>query len=172
MILKFIMLSGEKDGFLREYEVPQDMNLIDFHNFLSGSLNYDETAMVSFFSADPGWNKLREFTLVNMDAGDGEESPLPMSEVSVGQAAPQKNDRLLYVFDMFGDRAMFLEMVGALKPEHGVMYPRVATAHGEPPVQFDAADFGGDDIEGLSVFDEALGEFGSFEGDDFYEDEF
>lgn len=169
MILKFIMLSGEKEGFVREYEVPQDMSLADFHNFISASLNYDETAMVSFFSADPAWHKLREFTLLDMGAGDEEGAPLPMSEVSVFQAAPEKHDRLLYVYDLFGDRSMFVEMVGAAKPEEGAMYPRVVSARGEPPVQFSDTGFGDDD--GLSIFDEALGEFGAFEGDELYDED-
>lgn len=35
MIFKFRMLSDENDGFIREYEVPYDMNLLDFNDFIA-----------------------------------------------------------------------------------------------------------------------------------------
>ena len=79
MILKFRMLSDENDNFVRDFEVSHEMTLADFHNFIIESLGYDQ-CMASFFVADNHWNRLREFTL--MDMGDGEmmeEAPMSMA---------------------------------------------------------------------------------------------
>ena len=34
MVFRFRMLSDENDNFVRDYEVPYDMTLLDFHNFI------------------------------------------------------------------------------------------------------------------------------------------
>ena len=51
MVFRFRMLSDENDNFVRDYEVPYDMTLLDFHNFILRSLEYEE-CMASFFTAD------------------------------------------------------------------------------------------------------------------------
>jgi hypothetical protein len=51
MVFKFRMLSDENDHFVRDYEVPYDMTLLGFHEFITRSLGYEE-GMSSFFTAD------------------------------------------------------------------------------------------------------------------------
>ena len=139
MVFRFRMLSDENDNFVRDYEVPYDMTLLDFHNFILRSLEYEE-CMASFFTADERWEKLREF------------------------------DRLIYLFDMFGDRAYFLELTGAYEMPKDGSYPREIYAQADAPDQYDpskTATAG----EG-SIFDEVMGEFNDFEGDDNYDDEY
>ena len=103
MVFKFRMLSDENDHFVRDYEVPYDMTLLGFHEFITRSLGYEE-GMSSFFTADKQWNRLREFTL--MDMGDNsEDAPLPMADITLGQLIHNNRDRLIYQFDLMGDRA-------------------------------------------------------------------
>lgn len=172
MIFKFRMLSDENDGFLREYEVPYDMNLLDFNNFICGDLKYDSSAMSSFFTSDAGWNKLDEFTLMDM-CMDEESGTRQMSSVSLGQIIHHNRDRLIYVFDMFGDRAYYLELTEAKKQEDGMQYPRVAASKAEPSDQFDAS--AENNVHG-SIFDEVMEEFDDFGGfgsdDDYSDDEY
>lgn len=164
MIFKFRMLSDESDHFVRDYEVPYHMTLLSFHEFIRDSLGYEES-MVSFFTADERWEKKREFTLIDM--GDGSENaPLPMAETTLGQILHRNRDRLIYLFDMFADRAYYLELTGALEGEKGVSYPREVFAHGGAPDQFDPT---ATEDEG-SIFDEMMGDFKEFEGDERYDD--
>lgn len=51
--------------------------------------------------------KLREFTRMDMDDG-AEDAPLAMEKVTLGQIIHNNRDRLIYLFDIFGDRAYFL----------------------------------------------------------------
>lgn len=174
MIFKFRMLSDEAEDFVRDYEVPYDMNLADFHTYLRESVGYNPAEVASIFTSDAEWEKLREFTSVDMgleaqDAIDDEEfaMPVPMERVTLGQIIHEKFDRLIYVFDIFAERQFFIELLEAKFPEDGVTYPRIVAAEGKPPLQCRS----GKEPAERSVFDEAMDEFGEFEGDDSYDDE-
>ena len=77
MIFQFRMLCDEDDYFLREYEVPYDMTLAAFRDFINKDLQYRPEELTSFFTADDRWNKLQEFTAMDgvgrgtVAAGDG-----------------------------------------------------------------------------------------------------
>ena len=111
MVFRFRMLSDENDRFVRDYEVMYDMTLLDFHNFILSSLEY-EPCMASFFTADDRWEKKREFTLMDMNDGSA-DAPETMERVRLGQIIHNNRDRLIYLFDLFGDRAYYLELTGA-----------------------------------------------------------
>lgn len=165
MVFRFRMLSDENDRFVRDYEVLYDMTLLEFHEFLLRSLEYEE-CMVSFFTADDRWNKLREFTLMDMG---GESGPEPMDRVTLGQIVHGNRDRLIYLFDMFGDRAYYLELIGAVEVQEGAKYPREIFARAEVPDQYDPTKTNADEDDG-SIFDEVMDDFREFEGDDGYDE--
>lgn len=170
MIFKFRMLSDEAEEFVRDYEVRYDMNLADFHAYLRDSVGYSDAEMASIFTSDAEWEKLREFTSVDMglDAEDDSFSvPLPMERVALGQIMHEKFGRLIYVFDLLNERQFFIELLETKFPEEGAQYPRIVTEEGEPPIQCIP---GAMPVE-ASIFDEAMDEFGEFEGDDSYDDE-
>ena len=162
------MLSDENDRFVRDYEVMYDMTLLDFHEFLLEALEY-EPCMASFFTADNRWEKLREFTLMDMGEG-GSDAPEAMDQVTLGQVIHHLRDRLIYLFDLFGDRAYYLELTGAYEADAEGYYPREIYAVAEVPDQYDPSKTVVDD-EG-SIFDDVMSEFGDFEGDDDYDDEY
>lgn len=167
MIFRFRMLSDENDRFVRDYEVQYDTTLLDFHRFILSSLEYEE-CMASFFTADDRWEKQREFTC--MDMGEGEGAPESMERVTLGQIIHNSRDRLIYLFDLFGDRAYYLELTGTYEAEKGASYPREIFAQAEVPDQYDPSRNRGDD-EG-SIFDDMMSDFSDFEGDDNYDDEY
>ena len=166
MVLQFRMLSDENDNFVRDYEVMYDMSLFDFHKFILESLGYDD-CMASFFTADVRWEKLHEFTAGDM--GGDSESTSAMGETTLGQIIHNHRDRLIYLFDMFADRAFYIELTGAKEAEKGFEYPRVAFENAPAPDQYDPDAVSSD--EG-SIFEEMMGDFNDFEGDDNYDDEY
>jgi hypothetical protein len=52
----------------------------------------------------------------------------------------RKNQKLLYVFDFFNDRALFIEYVGEAKEDPALDYPLCINSKGLPPKQ---VTFGG-----------------------------
>lgn len=167
MVFCFRMLSDENDNFVRDYEVSYDMTLLDFHQFILETLEYEE-CMASFFTADDRWEKQREFTAMDMGDG-GEEGPVAMSEVTLGQIIRRNRDRLIYLFDLFGDRAYFLELTSSCEAKAGAIYPREIYAQADAPDQYEPGRVpqSGDG----SVFDDVMSEFQSFEGEESYDDE-
>lgn len=168
MVFRFRMLSDENDRFVRDYEVLYDTSLLDFHRFILQSLEYEE-CMTSFFTADDRWEKLREFTLMEMGDTPG-EGPETMENVTLGQIIHHHRDRLIYLFDMFGDRAYYLELTGVCEADPEASYPREIYAVAEAPDQYDPSKNPVDDEE--SAFAEIMDEFKDFEGDDNYDDEY
>lgn len=168
MILQFRMLSDENDNFVRDYEVMYDMTLYDFHRFILSSLEYED-CMASFFTADDRWERIREFTALDMGESNDEFAPVPMDKVLLAQVLRNNRDRLIYQFDMFSERSYYLELTGAKEAEKGFEYPRVAFENAPAPDQFDPDAVGAD--EG-SIFDEMMGDFNDFDGDDNYDDEY
>ena len=53
MVFRFRMLSDENDNFVRDYEVLYDTTLLEFHDFILRSLEYEE-CMASFFKIAEG----------------------------------------------------------------------------------------------------------------------
>lgn len=125
--------------------------------------------MASFFTADDRWEKQREFTPVDMSDGTGEEGPQPMDSVTLDQIIHNRRDRLIYLFDMFGERAYFLELTATVEAAGDAKFPREIYAQEDAPDQYDPAKNAVSG--GGSVFDEVMGEFSEFEGSDSYEDE-
>lgn len=168
MIFKFRVLTDEDENFLRDYEVPYDITLKELHEFVCTDLDYDEFEVSSFFKSDKSWQKLQEYTSMDMGIEPNSEdpySPIPMQEAILGQIIHEKHERLLFVFDQIEDRVLFFELMEAKKQEAGMEYPRVLMSHGTPPDQFDASK----NIANQSIFDEAMGEFGDFDGADYSE---
>lgn len=170
MIFKFRALSGENEEFARDYEVASDSTLLDLHQLIQSDLKYDPAQMASFFTVDHGWNKLREFTLFDMGE-EGESSadaPMVMEAVTIGSIVHEKNQRLLYTFDIFNDRGLFLEVLDIKKGVEGMVYPAVTLSVGEPPFQIE--------IPSESVYDDMMEDFNDFESyeeyDTRYEDEY
>ena len=89
----------------------------------------------------------------------------------VFQIIHNRRDRLIYLFDLLGDRAYYLELTGAYEAEKGAVYPREIYARAEAPDQYDPSKNHNDEEEG-SAFDEMMGDFRDFEGDDSYDDEY
>ncbi len=169
MIYQFRALSDENDHFARDYQLTHNATLHNFHDHICTDLGFDPEAMTSFFLSDRAWDKLREFTLVDMGGDFGDEAPLTMAGVTLHEIIENNGDRLIYTFDIFGDRSLYMEMTGVYKSEEGAEYPRTILSEGSAPDQFDADAATSDDD---SIFDEAMDEFGGFEGDDSYQDEF
>ncbi|MEG1954515.1 MAG: hypothetical protein RR066_00510 [Mucinivorans sp.] len=145
MIFHFRLLSDESEDFLLDVEVPYDMNLLDFQKFLSKTLSYNPCEIASFFTSDSEWEKLREFTLIDMGVDSSEfdpetdddemASPVAMEKVTLGQIMHKKFDRLIYVFDMFAERGLFIQLLHSKKADETTKYPRVVEFKGIAPVQ-------------------------------------
>ena len=168
MILRLRMLSDENDNFVRDFEVSHEMNLFELHNFIIASIGYDD-CMASFYSADDQWQPLQEFSLMDLGEEQFEGAPMAMEKVTLAELVVSECNRLIYQFDMIADRAFYLEVISATQPNPELEYPRVSFENARVPDQYDPDAVPADDG---SIFDEIMDEFGEFDGDDSYDDEY
>ena len=168
MILRLRMLSDENDNFVRDFEVSHEMNLLELHNFIIASIGYDD-CMASFYSADDQWQPLQEFSLMDLGEEQFEGAPMAMEKVTLAELVVSECNRLIYQFDMIADRAFYLEVVSATQPNPELEYPRVSFENARVPDQYDPDAVPADDG---SIFDEIMDEFGEFDGDESYDDEY
>ncbi len=130
MVLKFVMLSDEDESFVREFEFLDSHTLLDFHYAIQDELEFDRSQLASFFMTSDNWEKEEEFTLFDMGANSA-----TMDETLIDDVIIRKNQKLLYVFDYFNDRALFIEYIGEAEEDEDTEYPVCTGGKGEAPKQ-------------------------------------
>lgn len=157
MIYKFRMISSDERAFMRDYEIQADALFVDFHKLIQSDLHFDEGQLASFFITDDHWNKGIELTLIDMGAAHA----MPMDTVRLSDMLKCRTDRLLYVYDIFADQHLFIELIDIHEPQPHINYPRCSAAVGDAPEQQSPDDFDDADLAEDLVDED---EFGS---DDF-----
>jgi hypothetical protein len=80
--------------------------------------------------ATDNWEKEEEFTLFDMGTGSSTMEVAILEDVIF-----RKNQKLLYVFDFFNERALFVEYTGETDEIEGREYPSCTNSKGVPPKQ-------------------------------------
>ena len=130
MVYKFVVLSDEDESFVREFEFQDSHTLLDFHHMIQDELEFDKSQLASFFMATDTWEKEEEFTLFDMGTGSSTMEVAVLEDIIF-----KKNQKLLYVFDFFNERALFVEYTGEVKEVEGREYPLCTNSKGLPPKQ-------------------------------------
>jgi hypothetical protein len=130
MVYKFVVLSDEDESFVREFEFLENQTLMDFHTILQEELEFDKSQMASFYLATDNWEKEEEFTLFDMGTGSS-----TMEDAVLDDVIFRKNQKLLYVFDFFNERALFIEYAGETDEVEDREYPSCTNSKGIPPKQ-------------------------------------
>ncbi|MGQ1890954.1 IS1096 element passenger TnpR family protein [Thermophagus sp. OGC60D27] len=147
MIYKFRIISGENEDFIREVAIDSQSTFFKLHSCIVEELGYDKSQITSFFITDQNWHKKREITLIDM-TGDEHSSISVMDQTKLGELITEKKQRLLYVFDPFTERALFLELFGI--EDQQLDQPVCIRRQGEAPLQFDHNAIGNIDFEEIS----------------------
>jgi len=130
MVYKFVVLSDEDETFIREFDFLDRQTLMDFHNTLQEELEFDRSQIASFYLATDNWEKEEEFTLFDMGSGSS-----TMDNAILEDVIFRKNQKLLYVFDFFNDRSLFIEYVGEAEEQEDIEYPYCTNSKGIAPKQ-------------------------------------
>ncbi len=162
MIYKLRMISAEVKAFLRDYEIDSCATFLDFHKFIQEDLGYEPGQLTSFFMADKNWNKGLELTLLDMQ-NDAGPAAIPMESVKLEDLLKERKDRLLYVYDIFADRSLFLELLDIHPQKKGIRYPICSASIGDAPLQFETLSGKSDNEVDESIRDL----FSDFNSDEF-----
>ena len=154
MIYLFRIISDENPEFFRDLVADASDTFLDFHQVLQKDLGFDHTQLASFFITNHQWEKQQEITLIDMMQDPG-LTTATMEQTTLGEHLDELNQRMIYVFDFFSDRAFFIELIELSEETSPRQTPFIGHSKGEAPPQL-AMDRLLDD-EGLD--DPLAGEF-------------
>jgi len=134
MIYLFRIISDENPDFFRDLVADTSDTFLDFHEILQKDLGYDPSQLASFFITNQQWEKQQEITLIDMMPDPG-LSTSTMDQTTLGEHLHELNQRMIYVFDFFSNRAFFIELIESSDQTSSRDTPFVAHSKGEAPPQ-------------------------------------
>jgi hypothetical protein len=114
---------------MREYHVPSEYSLYDFKRFIASDLDFDDSQQSVFFLLDKDNKKIASYSLFDMGYG-------AMDMVTLEDLSNKEMKKMLYTFDFFNDRSLFIELQGATEVLPRISYPIVVQSKGNAPGQF------------------------------------
>lgn len=138
MVYRFLALSDEVDDFLREIKIDSEASFYELHKILRESIGLTQEDMSSFFMCNDDWEKEQEITLTEMDTSS-EYDNLVMDKTFLHEFTIDEGQKLLYIFDYFSERALFLELKEII-PGVDMIQPKCTKSIGELPKQVEFND--------------------------------
>ncbi len=134
MVFKFRLLSHEIKDFVRDIEIKAGQTFFDFHKAIQDDLNFDSSQIASFFVTNQLWEKEQELILFDI-SDDPNASMIAMDRARLRDYVKDPKQRLIYIFDIFNERALFIELVDTQDEVRYSDYPAVVFAKGAAPQQ-------------------------------------
>ncbi len=174
MAYQLRIILDTKEDIFKDIVVDGNKNLLDLHNFIKESFGLEGNELASYYTATSDWEQNEEeIPLLSFS----EEEEATMSDFSIKQILPTKEDKLIYVYDLFVLWTFFIEVVKITTEEVSGM--QVAFSFGEMPKEApekqmastdnkqkptyegdeddifdeDDEDYDMDELDGLSEFD-------------------
>jgi len=162
MICIFEISSSEDPEFKRLIHISPDQTFEDLHQIIQRTCNFDHSQLASFMLPEDTWKKNIEIT--SLDSGKSTSTLLSMRTTKLNRYLTKTGQKLMYVFDYFNDRLLYLELKEILM-KNDLKDPFVAYENGNAPSQFLINDYS-TDLDVLKP-DNSYKSFGDLE--DYYE---
>ncbi len=143
MIIHFRLLSHDADDFMMEVAIGDTASFMDLHLFIQKCLNYDPSNMASFIITDSKWSRKQEISLLKMN--DEDDEVLLMDTTSLSSFVKGVKQRMMYVFDLFSERAFFMEVFNIIEGES--ITGKLLNKEGTTPEQIKVEDMNYTDNE-------------------------
>ena len=166
-----IILDSKEDVF-KDMVVNEEKSLFDLHQFIKTSFNLPGNELASYYTATQDWEQNEEEIPLENFSEDQELAT--MHDFQIKQILPTKEDKLIYVYDLFSLWTFFIEVVKITNEK--VKGMEVNFSFGEMPKEApeklmnqangqtffyeeedffdqDDEDFDSEELEGLNEFD-------------------
>jgi len=136
-VYRFRILFDEQEDFLRDIEIKPGQTFKDFHDIILQSVDIESNELASFFVCDPGWNKQREITLIDMglktpdtDFDEDERKPVTipipvmiMEDVKIREVIEDPHQRILFEYNFLNPITFFIELTKIVEGDPKKVYP-------------------------------------------------
>lgn len=109
MIYQFKVTSTEAPGFQLIIEADGTHTFADLHNCIQKACGFNTDQLASFFIRGAHCGKQIEIS--QLDLGYKQLNSLCMKRTTIQSMTNTKNQKMLYVFDFFMDRLMYVELM-------------------------------------------------------------
>jgi len=163
MICIFEVLSIEIPDFKRIIQIDTEHTFEDFHRTIQNASNFDTSQLASFYLTDQHWK--RHVEISSLDSGSSTPKIRSMRQTKLEDYISEAGQKLIYVFDFFNERFLYLELKEILM-KTDLKETFVAYEKGLAPPQFLINDFDSPEVDLIEPRD-SYKSFGDLE--DYYE---
>ena len=108
MVYVFEIRSPEFLDFKRLIHINPNDAFEDLHLIIQNTSNFDQSQLASFFLTDDHWRKQLEFS--QLDSGKSLHNTFSMCTTKLNQYISAVGQKLVYVFDFFNERYLYVEL--------------------------------------------------------------
>ena len=134
MIYKFRVFSDINEKFLRCIEIDENDTFLKLHHAIQKSVNFTQKEMASFYLSNDSWDRLTQFTLMDVREGDAEDI-FSMENTVLSEFITEEGENLVYVYDFIFDRVFYIELSEIKNKNKMLNYPLCTQSIGEAPLQ-------------------------------------
>ena len=163
MICILEISSSEAPDFRRLIHIDSEKTFEDLNLIIQNTCRFDYSQLASFFLTDDLWRKSIEIT--SLDSGKSTPMLISMRTTKLDQYLSETGQKLIYVFDFFNERFLFIELKEKIM-KTDLQEPFVAYEKGDAPAQFLLNDYNSAEVDIIDS-DQAYRSFGDLE--DYYE---
>lgn len=172
-IYRFRVLLDNADNVFRDIEVGSEAPISDLHEAIIEAFGFSGREVSSFFLSNEEWDKGEEIALMDFSE-PGMDTVRTMADTPVSEAAREKGDKLLYLYDFLRMWIWYVELIEIGEAADGVTYPRTVLSVGDAPPESSKGmvdSFEGDsDDDPFGDFDDGFDEsdFDNYDGEQFH----
>ena len=133
MVFKFKVISDKVEDFALHIEADAKNTFFELHEAIQDECKFDASELATFYIADEEWDKGLEIMMFNNDP-EKHNSVLTMKNTSLGDYLKEKEDKLIYVFDVINQKSLYIEL-NEIVMEKKLNTPIVTYNRGMAPVQ-------------------------------------
>jgi len=133
MVFTFKILSDKVENFALSIAADARNTFFELHEAIQDECKYDPSEIATFFLADEEWDKEMEIPMFSNKRlkPDFERT---MKNCSLGDYLKEKEDKLIYVFDVINQKSLYIEL-NEIVMEKKLNTPIVTFNRGLAPLQ-------------------------------------
>ena len=133
MVFQFRIISDKVEDFVLHIDADARNTFFELHEAIQDVCKYDPSELATFYMADEEWDKGFEIMMFN-NAPDKKLPVLTMKDTALGDYLKQKDDKLIYVFDIIDQKSLYIELIEIVM-EKKLNSPEVTFNRGTAPAQ-------------------------------------
>jgi len=133
MVFQFKIISDKVENFALHIDADARNTFFELHEAIQDECKYDPSELATFFLADEEWDKGVEISMFSNFA-EKRNPVLTMKNTALGDYLNEKEDKLIYVFDVINQKSLYIELIEIVM-EKKLNTPIVTFNRGIAPAQ-------------------------------------